>query len=73
MHVWTVLEWLRAAGLQAAIHKCKFHVTRTKCLGFIIFTEGIGVDPVKTLLISNWSIPSTIRGVQLFLGFYNFY
>ena len=72
-HVRTVLERLRAAGLQAAIHKCEFHVTRTKYLGFIISTEGIEVDPAKTSSISNWSVPNTVRGVQSFLGFCNFY
>lgn len=36
MHVKKVLEQLRAAGLQASIRKCEFHVTRTKYLGFIL-------------------------------------
>lgn len=72
-HVRLVLERLRNAGLQASISKCEFHVTRTKYLGFIITTEGVEVDPEKVSVIQNWAIPTTVRGVQSFLGFCNFY
>ena len=72
-HVKMVLERLRAAGLQASIKKCEFHVTRTKYLGFILTTEGIEVDPEKTQVIHDWKVPNTVRGVQSFLGFCNFY
>jgi hypothetical protein len=46
-HVRKVLLRLREAGLQADIRKCKFNVTRTKYLGFIISTDGIEVDLEK--------------------------
>lgn len=73
IHVKKVLERLRAAGLQASINKCEFHVTRTKYLGFILTTDGIEVDPEKTAVIRNWTVPATVKGVQSFLGFCNFY
>ena len=73
MHVKKVLERLREAGLQASIRKCEFHVTRTKYLGFILTTDGIEVDPEKTAVVCNWAVPTTVRGVQSFLGFCNFY
>jgi reverse transcriptase-like protein/integrase-like protein len=72
-HVKKVLTRLREAGLQASINKCEFHVKRTKYLGFIVTTEGIEVDPEKTAVIQNWKKPSTVKGVQSFLGFCNFY
>ncbi|KAI9035170.1 retrovirus polyprotein [Aspergillus affinis] len=72
-HVQEVLKRLRAAGLQAAIHKCEFNVKRTKFLGFILTPNGIEVDPEKVAVITNWQIPTTVRGVQSFLGFCNFY
>ena len=72
-HVKMVLERLRAAGLQASIKKCEFHVTRTKYLGFILTTEGIEVNPEKTQVIHDWKVPNTVQGVQSFLGFCNFY
>jgi hypothetical protein len=73
VHVKKVLERLRTAGLQASIKKCEFHVTRTKYLGFIITNKGIEVDPEKTVVIKDWNTPTTVKGVQSFLGFCNFY
>jgi hypothetical protein len=59
--------------LQADIKKCEFHIIYTKYLGFIISTEGIEVDPEKVAIVKNWEAPRTVRGVQAFLGFCNFY
>ncbi|QGA19827.1 hypothetical protein EYB26_007522 [Talaromyces marneffei] len=73
IHVRMVLQRLRDAGLQASIKKCEFHVTTTKYLGFIITPEGIKVDPAKIEAVLTWKIPTTVRGVQSFLGFCNFY
>ena len=72
-HVKKVLERLREAGLQAAIHKCEFHVTTTKYLGFIVTPDGIKVDPSKIEAVVAWAVPTTVQGVQSFLGFCNFY
>jgi transposase InsO family protein len=72
-HVKEVIERLHKAGLQADIKKCEFGVKRTKYLGFIISTDGIQVDPDKVKVIENWSHPRTVKGVQSFLGFCNFY
>ena len=52
-HVKKVLNRLRDTGLQIDLKKCKFHVTRTKYLGFIISTNGIKVDPDKILVVKN--------------------
>lgn len=73
LHVRKVLERLRQAGLQVDIKKCEFSVTRTKYLGFIISTDGIEVDPEKVTVVRNWPYPKTVKGVQAFLGFCNFY
>ena len=72
-HVNKVLQRLRDAGLQADIRKCEFGVTCTKYLGFIISTDGIEVDPEKTEVIHHWKEPKTVKGIQSFLGFCNFY
>jgi hypothetical protein len=73
IHVKKVLQRLRKAGLQAAIHKYEFHVTATKYLGFIVTPEGIKVDQSKIEAVVNWAVPTTVQGIQLFLGFCNFY
>lgn len=72
-HVKQVLTRLRGAGLQADIRKCEFGVTRTKYPGFIISTEGIEVDPEKVSAVVGWQAPKTVKGIQSFLGFCNFY
>jgi hypothetical protein len=72
-HVTQVLEKLRSAGLQADIRKSEFSVTKTKFLGYIIFTEGIAVDPDKISAIMKWKRPIRIKELQFFLGFCNFY
>lgn len=72
-HVETVLKRLRDAGLQADIKKCEFHVTHTKFLGFVISTDGISTDPEKIEAVTQWKTPKTLKGVQSFLGFCNFY
>jgi hypothetical protein len=42
-------------------------------LGFIVGTDGIGVDPAKIEVIKVWDPPTTERCVQSFLGMCNFY
>ena len=72
-HVRKVLLRLRKAGLQADIKKTEFYITRTKYLEFIISTKGIEVDPEKISAINSWGYPTTVRSIQSWLGFYNFY
>src|SRR5439155_15767190 len=72
-HVCKVLLQLWEAGLQVDIHKSEFHVTQTKYLGFIVSTDGIETDPEKTAVIDQWEPPRTVKGIQSFLGFCNFY
>lgn len=44
-----------------------------KYLGFIVGTNGVEVDPEKVAVITNWLVPSTVKKVQSFFGFCNFY
>ena len=73
IHVKQILTRLRNAGLQADIKKCEFNVQQTKFLGFIIGVDGISTDPSKVNVVQKWEPPKTVRGVQSFLGFCNFY
>jgi hypothetical protein len=72
-HVQKVLQRLRDAGLQVDIKKSEFRTKRTKYLEFIISTEGIEVDPDKVAVVRDWKALATVKGVQGFLGFCNFY
>ena len=72
-HVYKVVKALEAAGLQADIRKSEFQVTETKYLGFIIGTTGIRKDPGKVEVVRNWETPASLKGLQSFLGFSNYY
>lgn len=53
--------------------KCYFEVDTVKYLGFIISVDRISMDPVKIEGILEWPVPMTLKEVQSFLGFGNFY
>ena len=72
-HVHKVLQRLQDADLQTDIKKCKFSMKRIKYLGFIISTDGIEVNSEKISAVESWQSPKTVKGIQLFLGFCNFY
>jgi Reverse transcriptase (RNA-dependent DNA polymerase) len=73
IHVKKVLQRLSETGLQADIKKSQFFTTETKFLGYIITANGVRMDPEKAAAIKDWKPPTTLKGVQLFLGFCNFY
>ncbi|RYO77870.1 hypothetical protein DL764_010172 [Monosporascus ibericus] len=72
-HVREVLRRLADAGLTIDIRKCEFNVTKTRYLGLIISTDGIAMDPDKVKAIQQWEQPGSLRELQRFLGFANFY
>lgn len=73
-HVRKVLARLSSAGLQLDIDKSEFSVTSTKYLGFVLEAgQGVRMDPRKVQAILEWEAPRSVKGVQSFLGFANFY
>jgi len=71
-HVQLVLEKLRTAGLYAKLEKCVFHQPQVEFLGYIISGES-SMDPKKIRTVTEWKKLATVRDVQCFLGFANFY
>ena len=72
-HVDDVIRRLGEAGLQIDIKKSEFYTTKTKYLGLIISTNGLSMDPEKVQAIVDWQDPSSVKELQQFLGFANFY
>ena len=72
-HVRAVLQELQAAGLQVDIDKTEFHVSETRFLGVIVGINGLRMDPQKIDAIVQWPVPKTLKQVQSFIGFCNFY
>jgi hypothetical protein len=72
-HVRSVLQRLKDADLQVKLEKCQFHVQTVEFLGYVISPEGISMDPAKIEAIVSWTVPKSVRDIQVFLGFANFY
>ncbi|GAA5988531.1 hypothetical protein JCM11641_003305 [Rhodosporidiobolus odoratus] len=72
-HVRQVLDKMREARLFAKAEKCSFDESSTEYLGFIVDRDGVRMDPQKLASVSSWPVPTTLREVQSFLGFANFY
>jgi hypothetical protein len=72
-HVRLLLQKLREAGLYAKLEKCVFHQLQVDFLGYIISREGLSMDPKKIQTILDWKRLNSVRDVQYFLGFANFY
>jgi hypothetical protein len=72
-HVEEVIRRLGAAGLQIDIGKSEFYAKKTRYLGLIISTDGISMDPEKVQALQAWKDPTSVKELQQFLGFANFY
>ena len=72
-HVREVITRLGNAGLQIDINKSEFYTKKTKYLGLIISTDGMSMDPEKVQVIQAWKDPTSVKELQQFLGFANFY
>jgi len=72
-HVEEVIRRLGAAGLQIDIGKSEFYTKKTKYLGLIISTDGMSMDPEKVQALQAWKDPTSVKELQQFLGFANFY
>ncbi len=72
-HVLQVLLQLRKHQLYLKQEKCEFHRTTIQFLGYVINPEGIQMDQGKVQVINSWPQPQSVKELQRFLGFSNFY
>ena len=72
-HVKLVLRALQKYSLKVKLEKCEFHKKRVKFLGSILSTSGIEMDESKVAAIKEWPVPKSVKELQSFLGFANFY
>jgi hypothetical protein len=68
-----VLQRIQDLDLFLRPTKCSFNQTSVEYLGLIISEGEIRMDPVKLKAIQDWPLPRTVKDVQKFLGFCNFY
>ncbi|XP_075449189.1 uncharacterized protein LOC142490656 [Ascaphus truei] len=55
------------------MEKCLFHRSSTAFLGYIISDKGFTMDPEKLNAVLDWPLPNSLKAVQHFLGFSNYY
>ena len=68
-----VLQRLQDNDLFLNPKKCEFDVETVEFLGSIIQPDEVTMDPTKLSAILEWDPPKTVKQVQSFLGFGNFY
>ena len=68
-----VLQCLHDNDLFAHPEKCSFDKTEVEYLGMFVNRDGIRMDDSKVKAITDWPVPTTVRGVRSFLGLANFY
>lgn len=68
-----VLQRLQDHGLYAKASKCEFHQSSVEFLGMIVSSRGLEMCPDKVKKIQEWPTPKSLKEVQAFLGFANFY
>ena len=73
VHVRKVLTALNEEGIQLKREKSKFHKQEIGFLGYIVRPGELQIDPSKVTAITEWPEPKTVKDMQSFLGFANFY
>ena len=51
----------------------QFHITSCKYLGYMLSPDGLTMALNKVQIIQDWLEPHTVKDIQSFLGFTNFY
>ena len=68
-----VLQCLLDLDLFLRPEKCSFNRTSMEYLGLIISEGELHIDPIKLEAVRKWLRPKTVKDIQKFLGFCNFY
>ena len=68
-----VLSQLSAAAFTLRGSKCFIGKSNITHLGFEYSANEVAPSPEKTMAISTWPVPKTIKDLQSFLGLVNFY
>ena len=55
------------------MQKCEFNKQEMTFVGYQVSPAGIGMDPAKIKSILEWPVPTSVKAVQSFLGFANWY
>ena len=68
-----ILEILKKHGLFVNLKKYHFHKNEVGFLDYVILFEDIKMEDEKIKTVRNRPEPKSVRDIQIFLGFANFY
>ena len=68
-----VLAQLENYDLAVSTTKSVFHIKEVEFLGFIVAVDGVTMSERKVQSIKDWKHPRSVKEVQIFIGFANFY
>ena len=68
-----MLKHLKEFRLFLKLKKCKFMTTKVEFLGFIVSSKGVSMDTCRVKTVTEWPEPTSIKEIQTFLRFMNFY
>src|SRR5437588_5767592 len=71
--MWKVFQRLKDYQLAVNVKKAVFHTQEVEFLGYIVNTEGVKMSEKKVKVIREWKAPTSVKEVQIFIGFANFY
>ena len=72
-HVRQILDCLCESDLFIKLKKCAFHVKQVEYLKYIISSQGLSMNLTWVITVQKWPIPHSVKNVQSFLRFCNFY
>ena len=68
-----IFDRIRSAGLKLKQSKCSLFADQVLYLGHVISAACVSSDPAKLRVLADWPTTKTVREMQSFLGFVNFY
>ena len=68
-----VLKRMQEGDLHLKLTKCAFDQMKVEYLGLVIKNGEVHVDPTKLKVVHDWEPPKSVKAVQSFIGFCNFY
>ena len=68
-----VLAGLERHDLALSLKKSVFHVDTVEFSGYIVGKDGVTIRKKKVEIILSWKAPRSVKDVQIFIGFANFY
>jgi len=68
-----VLDRLEQHDLAVSLKKSVFHQDEVEFLGYIVRTSGVTKSDRKVKSVQDWAHPRSVKEVQIFIGFANFY